>query len=59
MYELKEVDFHGYCPECAHFNKSESEEPCIDCLSESHRVQTRKPVHFRKKLKINKDSRRR
>lgn len=43
---MKLVHFDEYCKRCYHKNKSESERPCYECLSEPARQYSHKPARF-------------
>lgn len=47
--QLHIVDFDKYCPNCKHFEKSEAESPCDDCLEVSARYGSRKPERWEEK----------
>lgn len=42
----KEVRFDIYCKQCKHYDKSESEDPCWDCLNEGQNWDSHKPLFF-------------
>lgn len=42
----KEVYFHQYCKSCKHFDKTEEEDPCFDCLDEPENLYSHKPVKY-------------
>lgn len=42
----KEVLFNEYCPKCKHYEKSESEDPCWDCLDQGWNENSHKPINF-------------
>lgn len=42
----KEVRFDMYCKECKHYNKSEAEDPCFDCLDQGWNEDSHKPIMF-------------
>ena len=42
----KEVYFHEYCPTCKHRDKSESEDPCWDCLDQPWNEHSHKPIFW-------------
>lgn len=46
---VKEVYFDQYCPKCKHWDKTESEDPCYDCLEDGWNVDSHKPVKFEEK----------
>lgn len=50
------VDYHTYCPLCKFRDKSESDDPCWDCLQEPVNENSTIPTSFRedKKLKRKK-----
>lgn len=45
----KEVYFDKYCPKCKHYEKSESEDPCYECLEDGWNSDSHKPVKFEEK----------
>lgn len=45
----KEVYFDEYCPTCKHYEKSESEDPCYDCLEDGWNEDSHKPTKWVKK----------
>lgn len=45
----KEVYFHKYCPLCAYYDLSESEDPCWDCLENGANYSSHKPVKYKPK----------
>lgn len=45
---FKEVKFTK-CKECKHWEKSESEDPCWDCLTEPKREHSTTPLYFEPK----------
>lgn len=45
----KEVYFDKYCPKCKHYEKSESEDPCYECLEDGWNDDSHKPVKFEEK----------
>lgn len=46
MHEEKIVDFEQFCPFCKHYSKSETEDPCWECLDQSTNVYSNRPVNF-------------
>ena len=46
---VKEVYFDVFCPKCKHWEKTESEDPCYDCLEDGWNVDSHKPVKFEEK----------
>lgn len=44
--EQKIVIFDKYCPKCKYYNKSESEDPCWECLDDPVNAWSHKPVRF-------------
>ena len=42
----KIVAFDIWCPKCKHRDKSESQDPCYDCLAEPINTDSRKPVKW-------------
>lgn len=49
----KEVRFDIYCKKCKHYNKSESEDPCFDCLDQGWNEDSYKPIYFEDKENEN------
>lgn len=47
--DQKIVDFEKYCPKCEHYPKSESEDPCWECLDTPTNTWSHKPVNFKEK----------
>lgn len=45
----KEVRYDIYCPKCVHEKKKESEDPCDECLEHGCGVDSKRPIHFKKK----------
>lgn len=46
---IKEVRFDQYCPKCEHWEKSEAEDPCYDCLNQGWNYESHKPIMFKEK----------
>ena len=42
----KEVRFDLYCHSCKHFEKSEREDPCWDCLDQGWNDDSHKPINY-------------
>lgn len=42
----KEVRFDEYCKLCKNYEKSESEDPCWDCLNQGWNDDSHKPIRF-------------
>lgn len=42
----KEVRFDLYCKQCLHWEKSEAEDPCWDCLNQGWNDDSHKPIYF-------------
>lgn len=42
----KEVRFDIYCKNCRHYEKSEAQDPCYDCLDNGWNEDSHKPVYF-------------
>lgn len=42
----KEVRFDEYCIKCKHYDKSEAEDPCWDCLNQGWNIDSHKPVYW-------------
>lgn len=40
------VDFFVYCKQCKHYEKEETEDPCVDCLENPTNQDSRKPTQF-------------
>lgn len=49
----KEVRFDMYCKECKHYEKSEAEDPCFDCLDQGWNEDSHKPIMFEEKDQKN------
>lgn len=47
----REVNYAKYCKECKYEDISEVKDPCDECLGESMRINTEKPVNFKEKEK--------
>lgn len=47
--QTKEVYFNIYCPQCVHYSKAESEDPCWDCLENGYNFDSHRPVKFKNK----------
>lgn len=47
--DLKEVYFGQYCRLCKHFDKTDDQEPCSQCLEESVNLNSHKPVKWEEK----------
>lgn len=45
----KEVYFDEYCHKCKHYEKSESDSPCWECLDEPVNEDSHKPVYFKER----------
>lgn len=45
----KEVYFYEHCKTCKYQNKSETDEPCNDCLSNPINTDSHKPVNWEEK----------
>lgn len=45
----KEVYFDEYCKTCSHFNTTEENMPCFDCLTEPVNQYSHKPVKWEEK----------
>lgn len=48
-FAAKEVRFDLYCPRCKHYEKSESEDPCWDCLEQGWNENSHKPINWEEK----------
>lgn len=42
----KEVRFDKWCQTCTHFQKTESEDPCWDCLTQGWRIDSTRPINW-------------
>lgn len=49
IYTMKEVRFDIYCPKCKHYEKSEKEDPCYQCLDNPMNEHSNKPVYYDEK----------
>lgn len=47
MNDQKIVRFDEYCHRCEHYSKSESEDPCRDCLDNPTNSYSNRPVYFK------------
>ncbi len=45
-YEMKEVYFGEYCPQCEYEKLEETESPCDECMAEPANWCTHKPVRY-------------
>lgn len=45
----KEVQFDIWCPQCVHYNKDATEDPCWDCLNQGWNIDSHKPICFEAK----------
>lgn len=45
--DLKEVDYHKYCPKCEHHDTKETDDPCNECLTYPMNTQSHKPIHYK------------
>ena len=43
----KEVYFNQWCPKCSHYNKSETKDPCNECLTQGWNIDSHKPINFK------------
>ena len=43
------VMFSKYCSKCKHYEKSEQEDPCFECLENPVNLGSHKPVKFEEK----------
>ena len=46
MDNTKEVRFDEYCSKCKHWEKSEADDPCFDCLDQGWNTNSHKPIYF-------------
>ena len=46
QYPIKEVRFDQWCSQCKHYEKSEAEDPCWDCLNQGWNYNSHKPTMF-------------
>lgn len=52
---IKEVRFDQYCPSCVHYQKSEAEDPCYECLDQGWNDDSRKPINYKENTRgLNK-----
>ena len=61
---IKEVRFDRYCPSCVHYQKSEAEDPCYECLDQGWNDDSHKPINYKEKTRdsnksLNESSRKR
>ena len=52
MRFLHIVSFGEYCKQCKHFEKSESEDPCWNCLDNPVNDESKCPVYFEEREKM-------
>lgn len=45
----KEVWYDEYCKNCVHWQLTEAEEPCDECLNEPVNEDSHKPLYFEEK----------
>lgn len=45
----KEVRYDVYCPNCKHYEKSEAEDPCYECLDQGWNENTHRPIYYEEK----------
>ena len=45
----KEVRYDVYCPKCQHYEKSEAEYPCYECLDQGWNENTHRPIYYEEK----------
>lgn len=43
---VKEVYFDKWCPYCKHHDKTESEDPCWDCLEQGWNYDSHRPIFW-------------
>jgi hypothetical protein len=46
---LREVRYDLYCKNCKHEKVKDNDEPCEECLTESARLYSERPVNFEEK----------
>lgn len=56
MDNTKEVRFDVYCKTCEHYNKSEADDPCFDCLDQGWNTNSHKPIFYKEDEKKKADS---
>ena len=56
MQNMKEVRFDLYCYKCKHYDKSEAEDPCWDCLNQGWNEDSHKPILFEESVKKKKET---
>lgn len=44
--EEREVRFDLYCKNCKHYNLSEEDDPCFECLENPVASYSKKPMYF-------------
>ena len=49
------VQFDEYCKKCAYYKRSESEDPCWECLDNPVNEDSRRPVNFKENKKSKKE----
>ena len=51
---MKEVYFGEYCKSCVNKNTKEYDDPCNECLTESARENSHKPIRYVEAMKKNR-----
>ena len=46
-YILKEVNFNNYCKKCIYINNKESDDICHECLNQTMRYCSQKPLNYK------------
>lgn len=52
----KEVRFDTYCPMCKHYEKTEAEDPCFDCLNQGWNEDSHRPIYYEEDENKTEDS---
>lgn len=52
---MKEVYFNNYCPKCVNYKSDDIESVCNECLTNSAREDSHKPIHFEQSFKVSKN----
>lgn len=58
MNTTKEVRFDIYCAKCINKDKKETEDPCVDCLTQGWNTDSHKPIYFKEIGETSRSKRR-
>ena len=54
--DTKIVEFWKYCETCKHYERSECEDPCWDCLDDPVNIHSHKPTYWEAADEKSKDN---